>query len=115
MIPSYFGQRGGRSIRRGSNFKGTRTGGLHSVVYVLLMWLNDSSRVSCMPQRLRIRNFNPHIARNYHAEDKSGWLGQFVEGELTSTISCPFTEAIGSALPYREIVSEELFNFDGRK
>lgn len=72
---------------------------------------NDSSRVSRMPQRLRIR-ISTHIARNYHAEDKSGWLGQFVEGELTSTISCLFMEPLGSALPYREIVSEELFNVD---
>jgi hypothetical protein len=63
-------------------------------------------------RRLRIRDFNPHIARNYHAQDKSGWHGRLVEGELISTISCPFTEPLGSALPYREVVSEEVFDVD---
>lgn len=63
-------------------------------------------------RRLLIRDFNPHIARNYHAQDKSGWHGRLVEGELIGTISRPFTEPLGSALPYREVVSEELFDLD---
>lgn len=66
--------------------------------------------VSREHRRLRIRDFNPHIARNYHAQDKSGWHGRLVEGELISTISWPFTEPLGSALPYREVVSEEVFD-----
>ncbi|KAG2039094.1 hypothetical protein BDR03DRAFT_860704 [Suillus americanus] len=74
--------------------------------------ISDPSEVSREPRRLRIRDFNPHIARNYHAQDTSDWRGRLVEGELTSTISCPFTEPLGSALPYREIVSEELFDVD---
>lgn len=68
--------------------------------------------VSREHRRLRIRDFNPHIARNYHAQDKSGWHGRLVEGELISTRSWPFTEPLGSALPYREVVSEEVFDVD---
>jgi hypothetical protein len=74
--------------------------------------INIPSEISRERRRLRIRDFNPHIARNYHAQDKSGWHGRLVEGKLTSTVSCPFTEPLGSALSYREIVSEELFDVD---
>ncbi|KAG1750358.1 uncharacterized protein EDB91DRAFT_1303280 [Suillus paluster] len=70
---------------------------------------SDSARES---GRLRIRDFNPHIARNYDAQDKSDCRGVLVQGELTTTIYRPFTEPLGSALPYREIVSEELFDAD---
>ncbi|KAG2137484.1 hypothetical protein DEU56DRAFT_803852 [Suillus clintonianus] len=73
---------------------------------------NSPSDLSREPRRLRIRDFNPHIAGNYHAQDKSDWRGQLVQGELTSTISYPFGEPLGSALSYREIVSEELFDLD---
>ncbi|KAG1752167.1 hypothetical protein EDB19DRAFT_1672301 [Suillus lakei] len=64
------------------------------------------------PRRLRIRDFNPHIARDYHAQDKSDCRGRLVQGELTNEISRPFTEPLGSALSYREIVSEEFFEAD---
>ncbi|KAG0693267.1 hypothetical protein DFH29DRAFT_407018 [Suillus ampliporus] len=75
--------------------------------------INDSpSDLSREPRRICIRDFNPHIARNYHAQDTSDWRrrGVLVQSELTSIISRPFKEPLGSALPYREIVSEELFD-----
>jgi hypothetical protein len=62
-------------------------------------------------RRLCIRDFNPHTASNCGAEDTTGWHGgQFVQGELTTEICYPFTEPLGSALSYRETVSEELFD-----
>ncbi|KAG0702007.1 hypothetical protein DFH29DRAFT_923376 [Suillus ampliporus] len=60
--------------------------------------------------RLRIRDFNPHTVWNYDAEDKSECCGRLVRGEVAGTISQPFTEPLGSALAYREFVSEELFD-----
>ncbi|KAG1888330.1 hypothetical protein F4604DRAFT_1716930 [Suillus subluteus] len=73
---------------------------------------NSASGAPLEPRRLRIRNFNPHIARHYHAQDKPDYRGRLVQGELTNTISRPFTEPLGSALPYHEIVSEGLFYAD---
>ncbi|OAX42310.1 hypothetical protein K503DRAFT_863141 [Rhizopogon vinicolor AM-OR11-026] len=62
-------------------------------------------------RRLCIRDFNPHTASNYGVEDTTGWHGsQLVQGELTTEICYPFTEPLGSALSYRETVSEELFD-----
>jgi hypothetical protein len=62
------------------------------------------------PRRLCIRDFNPHVACNYGAEDAAERRSRLVQGELTTTICQPFTEPLGSALSYREIVSEELFD-----
>ncbi|OJA11368.1 hypothetical protein AZE42_05150 [Rhizopogon vesiculosus] len=59
------------------------------------------------PNWLCIRDFNPHIAWNYGAEDTTGCRGRLVRGELASTIRPPFTEPLGSALGYRETISEE--------
>ncbi|KAG1748309.1 uncharacterized protein EDB91DRAFT_1344869 [Suillus paluster] len=66
--------------------------------------------VSRTPRQLRIRDFNPHIAWNYGAEDTSKWCGRLVRGEVARMILRPFTEPLGSALAYREFVSEELFD-----
>jgi hypothetical protein len=60
-------------------------------------------------RRLYIRDFNPHIAWNYDAVDKSGWRGKIVPGVIDRTISYPFTEPLGRALTYRESLSKELF------
>ncbi|KAG1876399.1 hypothetical protein F4604DRAFT_1622086 [Suillus subluteus] len=62
------------------------------------------------PRRLYTRDFNPHIAWNYDAVDKSGWRGRIVPGMMDRTISYPFTEPLGHALTYRETLSEELFD-----
>ncbi|KAG1887306.1 hypothetical protein F4604DRAFT_1646062 [Suillus subluteus] len=63
------------------------------------------------PRRpLCIRDFNPHIACNYSAVDKSGWRGRIVRGEVDRVVSRPFTEPLGSALTYREVFSEGLFD-----
>ncbi|KAG2030422.1 hypothetical protein BDR03DRAFT_987110 [Suillus americanus] len=62
------------------------------------------------PRRLYIRDFNPHIAWNYGAVDKSGWRGKIVPGMMDRTISYPFTEPLGHALTYRETLSKELFD-----
>ncbi|KAG1745154.1 hypothetical protein EDB19DRAFT_1692682 [Suillus lakei] len=62
------------------------------------------------PCRLFIRDFNPHIAWNYGVEDTSGSGGRIVRGKLTRRISRPFTEPLGSALTYRETISEEMFD-----
>jgi hypothetical protein len=70
----------------------------------------DEDLGHCSPRRLCIRDFNPHVACNYGAEDAAERHGRLVRGELTTTIHYPFTEPLGSALPYREIVSEELFD-----
>ncbi|KAG1750126.1 hypothetical protein EDB19DRAFT_1629386, partial [Suillus lakei] len=61
-------------------------------------------------QLLCIRDFNPHIAWNYSAVDNSGCRGQIVRGEVDRTVSCPFKEPLGSALTYREVLSEGLFD-----
>ncbi|KAG1745151.1 hypothetical protein EDB19DRAFT_1958795 [Suillus lakei] len=61
-------------------------------------------------RRLCIRDFNPHLAWNYGAEDKFVWRGLLVQGEVTRTISPQFAEPLGSALTYRGVVSEELFD-----
>ncbi|OJA17833.1 hypothetical protein AZE42_03321 [Rhizopogon vesiculosus] len=64
-----------------------------------------------LPHRLYIRDFNPHIACNDGADDATGRRGRLVQGIQTpTTIPHPFSEPLGSALPYREIVSEEVFN-----
>ncbi|KAJ8591264.1 hypothetical protein M405DRAFT_880566 [Rhizopogon salebrosus TDB-379] len=62
------------------------------------------------PRRLCIRDFNLHVACNYGAEDAAERRSRLVQGELTTTISRPFIESLGSTLSYREIVSEELFD-----
>ncbi|OAX42293.1 hypothetical protein K503DRAFT_863207 [Rhizopogon vinicolor AM-OR11-026] len=63
------------------------------------------------PRWLWIRDFNPHIACNYGADDATKRRGRLVQGIQTpTTIPHPFTEPLGSAPPYREIVSEEVFD-----
>jgi len=69
----------------------------------------ESSGIS---SRLVIRDFNPHISWNYDAGDITGWRSQLVRGELATVIRPPFAEPLGSALSYREIVSEELFDVE---
>ncbi|KAG2134810.1 hypothetical protein DEU56DRAFT_858701 [Suillus clintonianus] len=75
--------------------------------------VNESSpdHFSDDPRRLYIRDFNPHIAWNYSAVDKSGWRSEIIPArEVHGTISYPFTEPLGCALAYRESSSEELFD-----
>jgi hypothetical protein len=66
----------------------------------------DHSR-SLEPRRLCIRDFNPHNICDYSARCETGRHGRLVQGGTTTTMN-PFTEPLGSALPYREIISEEL-------
>ena len=68
--------------------------------------INESPfHLSCEPCRLRIRDFNPHIAWSYDTEDTAGQRGRADDDDLS-----PSREPLGSALPYREIISEELFD-----
>jgi hypothetical protein len=62
------------------------------------------------PARLRIRDFNPHNICDYGAGGETGQHGRFVQGGTTTTVVSPFTEPLGSVLPYREVISEELFD-----
>ncbi|KAG1750361.1 uncharacterized protein EDB91DRAFT_685249 [Suillus paluster] len=87
-----------------------RAGSLHYGFCVVEPSNDSPSNLSRKPRRVRIRDFNSQIARNYHAQDKSHYRGQLVPGELTSMIFRPFTEPLGPALLYRKIVSEELFD-----
>jgi hypothetical protein len=61
------------------------------------------------PSRLCIRDFNPHNVCNYGAGDETGRRGRFVRGGTCKKMK-PFREALEVALPYREIISEELFD-----
>ncbi|KAG2140120.1 hypothetical protein DEU56DRAFT_735144 [Suillus clintonianus] len=61
-------------------------------------------------RRLCIRDFNPHIAWNYGAVDMPGFYDRIVRGEVDRMISYPFTEPLGSALTYREVFSDRLFD-----
>jgi hypothetical protein len=60
------------------------------------------------PRRLCIRDFNPHNICDYGTGGETGQHGRLVRGRTTTTIISPFTEPLGYALPYREIISEEL-------
>jgi hypothetical protein len=73
----------------------------------------SSSDWSRMPSRLLIRDFNPHVHLGCNARDTAGWHSRLIRGELTTAIRPPFMEPLGSALSYREIVSNELFNAEG--
>ncbi|KAH7928596.1 hypothetical protein BV22DRAFT_1110357 [Leucogyrophana mollusca] len=71
---------------------------------------DDPSYLSQEPRKLRIRDFNPHLARGHRSESGEGDWGRTIVSAPTTTLRRPFVEPLGSGLPYRETISKEKFD-----
>jgi len=74
-------------------------------------FVGGENRFSPVPRRLWIRDFNPHNTCNNFADHTTGPQSPLVQGNpITTTLSDIFADPLGCALPYREVISEELFD-----
>lgn len=93
---------------------GQRAGGCRDNSYYgfrTVGFVGDGNTFNPVPRRLCIRDFNPHNTCNNFTDHTTGPQSPLVQGNpITTTLSDIFTEPLGCALPYREVVSEELFD-----
>ncbi|KAH7909863.1 hypothetical protein BJ138DRAFT_1154276 [Hygrophoropsis aurantiaca] len=60
-------------------------------------------------RRLKIKDFNPNLLHEGSTGSDGCRLGRLVPSAPTTTLRRPFAEPLGSALAYREVISEEKF------